>query len=225
MGPEISSILFYLFGAMAILCAIAVVVAKNPVTSAMGMALSFVATAAIFFNLNAQFLGIVQLIVYAGAILVLFLFIVMMLDIKAEERYNLLPMVTGVIIAGLFAGMVTRVALVMPGAKEGSCPVKALVEESGTLLVGDARPSKEARPASLSPYGGKLPEINPAAAALQLNPDASLEEAAAATSVPDTKLLGQKLFTEYNTAFAILGFALLAGTVGAVAIGRKFRKD
>lgn len=224
MGPEISSLLFCLFGAMAVICAIAVVVAKNPVTSAMGMALSFVATAAIYFNLGAQFLGIVQLIVYAGAILVLFLFIVMMLDIKAEERYTLMPMVMGVIIAGLFAGMVTRVALSLPGSREECCPAKALLCSVDELLIGDARPNKEPE-SQLSPYGGKLPAINPAMAARQLDPSMSPEEAATATSVPDTKLIGQKLFTEYNIAFAVLGFALLAGTVGAVAIGRKFRKD
>ena len=43
--------------------------------------------------------------------------------------------------------------------------------------------------------------------------------------MPDVKLLGQNLFSRYNIAFVILSFALLAGTVGAVALSRKIRKD
>lgn len=224
MEPAISSILFYLFGAMAIICAIAVIWAKNPVTSAMGMALSFVATAALYFGMGAQFLGIVQLIVYAGAILVLFLFIVMMLDVKAEEqgKHNFPLAILGVCIATALLGFVTSVALSLPGAKQGECPAKALAESVCELKIGTQCQPKEATQAAL--YGGRLPELSPAAAACQLAPGISKEEAAAA-AIPDTKLLGKKLFSEYNIAFVILSFALLSGAVGAVAVGRKFRKD
>ena len=51
------------------------------------------------------------------------------------------------------------------------------------------------------------------------------EEAAKATSISDVKLLGKCLYTHYNIPFVILGFALLSGTVGAVALARKIRKD
>ena len=53
----------------------------------------------------------------------------------------------------------------------------------------------------------------------------SPEAAAAATGYPDIKLLGKTLFSQYNIAFVILSFALLSGTVGAVALARKIRKD
>ena len=107
---SLCQILFYLLAAMAVLCAIGVVAYRNPVNSAMCMAMSFAMVAAIFFGMGAQFLGIVQLIVYAGAILVLFLFVVMMLDIKTEEEdnsftvfRNLVRMAPGALVSGVFA--------------------------------------------------------------------------------------------------------------------------
>ena len=118
MEAAISSILFYLFAMIAVLSAFGVVASRNPVTSAMCMAVSFASTAAVLFGMGAQFLGIVQIIVYAGAILVLFLFVVMMLDVKNEEsNLSSLPRaIVGVVVAGVFAGMVTKAALLLPGA-------------------------------------------------------------------------------------------------------------
>lgn len=223
MNEAISSILFYVFAFAAVVCAFGVVAFRNPVTSAMNMALCFGFTAAVFFGLGAQFLGIVQLIVYAGAILVLFLFIIMMLDIKTEERgrYSTSVACVGVIIAGVFAGMVTNVALHLPGADEGSCPVRALCENIGELGLNPEKATQEA--ATEHKLGGTLPALNAEAAALKLGADEAT--AAKATAFPDTKLLGQHLFTHYNIAFVILSFALLAGTIGAVALGRKIRNE
>lgn len=215
----ISSLVFYIFAVMAFICAIGVVAFRNPVTSAMCMALSFVATAAILFGMGAQFLGIAQIIVYAGAILVLFLFVVMMLDIKAEERkLTYLPQaVLGVIIASVFAGMVARVSLDLPGAREGKCPFM-------TLICSNCS-DEEASSAKAAGFGGALPALRPEAGAKALNPELDNDTAAAARDIPDTQLIGRKLFSEYNITFVILAFALFAGAVGAVAIGRKLRKD
>lgn len=215
----ISSLVFYIFAAMAFVCALGVVAFRNPVTSAMCMALSFVATAAILFGMGAQFLGIAQIIVYAGAILVLFLFVVMMLDLKAEEKkLTYLPQaVLGVVIASVFAGMVARVSLDLPGARDGKCPFMA-------LICSDCAQDADAKPAT-GPFGGTLPALSAAAAAKALTPGISDSAAADSTDIPDTKLIGRKLFTQYNIAFVILAFALFAGAVGSVALGRKLRKD
>ena len=112
---SLCQILFYVLAALAILCSIGVVAYRNPVNSAMCMAVCFAMIAAIYFGMGAQFLGIVQLIVYAGAILVLFLFVVMMLDIHNEghSKKTGLQAILGVswqaavsvIIAGLTAGL------------------------------------------------------------------------------------------------------------------------
>lgn len=223
MESAISSILFYVFAAAAVLCAFGVVAFRNPVSSAMNMALCFGFTAAVYFGMGAQFLGIVQLIVYAGAILVLFLFIIMMLDIKAEEhaRKSFPLACIAVIIAGIFAGFVTKVAISLPGATMGECPAIVLCESIGELAPGSI--AQKATAEGHAPYGSAMPDLSPAAAAKALGADEAT--ATAATDFPDTKLLGQSLFTKYNIPFVILSFALLAGTVGAVALGRKLRKD
>ena len=229
MDFAISSILFYVFAAMTLICACAVIFARNPVTSAMNMALCFAGTAALLFGMGAQFLGIVQIIVYAGAILVLFLFVVMMLDIRTEEEDNsfsvfrsLVRMAPGALVAGVFGSMICIAALKLPGATEWNNPLCTAWEARGELCVGK---QEGAESKSNGLYGGALPALTPAAAAKTLNPAISNEEAAKATSMPDVKLLGQNLFSRYNIAFVILSFALLAGTVGAVALSRKIRKD
>ena len=226
MDFAISSILFYVFAAMTLICACAVIFSRNPVTSAMNMALCFAGTAALLFGMGAQFLGIVQIIVYAGAILVLFLFVVMMLDIhnESKSRGSLVHAAICLLIAGFFAGIISWVSISLPGAKDNTCPAITLCESAGELLIGDARQVKEA-PAAAPQYGGCLPELNAAAAARMENPSISDADAAKATSIPDVKLLGKCLYTHYNIPFVILGFALLSGTVGAVALARKIRKD
>lgn len=80
------SLFFYLFSAIAVGGAIALIMFRNPVSSALSMVLSFIGMAALFIGLNAFFAGIIQILVYAGAIMVLFLFIIMLLDIKVQVR-------------------------------------------------------------------------------------------------------------------------------------------
>lgn len=78
--------LFYMFVVVAVAGALGVVINRNPVTCAFCMIGSFIGVAAMFIGLNAYFIGTIQILVYAGAIMVLFLFIIMLLDLKAEKR-------------------------------------------------------------------------------------------------------------------------------------------
>ncbi len=77
---------FWLFAVLMVVGAGAVVVNRNPVASALNLVLSFIGLAALFMMLDAYFIGIIQVLVYAGAVMVLFLFIIMLLDLRAEER-------------------------------------------------------------------------------------------------------------------------------------------
>jgi NADH-quinone oxidoreductase subunit J len=82
-------ILFYLFAAATLLCAVLVVAnpfSRNPVTSAMFLVLTIVSLAGLFVLLHAFFLAAVQVLVYAGAVMVLFLFVIMLLNLKEEEQ-------------------------------------------------------------------------------------------------------------------------------------------
>lgn len=86
---EIQEFIFILFAALTIVPAFLVVLARNTVTGAMCMILSFVGTAGLFIMLEAYLLAILEVLVYAGAVMVLFLFIIMLLNV---ERYSkLLP--------------------------------------------------------------------------------------------------------------------------------------
>ena len=73
---------FYFFALLAVTGGILLVTFRNPVSSALSMVLSFVGLAGLFIGLNAYFVGIVQVLVYAGAIMVLFIFIIMLLDLN-----------------------------------------------------------------------------------------------------------------------------------------------
>ena len=77
-----TQIIFYIFGAMLLLSATMVVVIKNPIHAALFLVLSFFSSAAVWLLLNAEFLAIALVLVYVGAVMVLFLFVVMMLDIN-----------------------------------------------------------------------------------------------------------------------------------------------
>jgi NADH-quinone oxidoreductase subunit J len=78
-------ILFYLFATLLVAGALGVITARNPVYSALFLVFSFVNSAAIWLLVEAEFLAIVLVLVYVGAVMVLFLFVVMMLDINLAE--------------------------------------------------------------------------------------------------------------------------------------------
>jgi NADH-quinone oxidoreductase subunit J len=79
------AVLFYLFSAVLIGAAVGVIASRNPVHAALYLVLAFVQSAALWLLLEAEFLAVVLVLVYVGAVMVLFLFVVMMLDINVEE--------------------------------------------------------------------------------------------------------------------------------------------
>ncbi|MEI6150978.1 MAG: NADH-quinone oxidoreductase subunit J [Chitinophagia bacterium] len=97
-------ILFYALSAFAIISAIMVLISKNPIHSVLWLILVFFAISGHYILLNAQFLAIVNIIVYAGAIMVLFLFVIMLMNVKKdkEPQKQLLVKLMGVIAGGSF---------------------------------------------------------------------------------------------------------------------------
>src|SRR6266849_1331362 len=96
-------ILFYVFAALTLACGVLVIAnpfSRNPVTSAMFLVLTIASLAGLFVLLHAVFLAAVQVLVYAGAVRVLFLFVIMLLDIKAEERRRVKRL-------GVFGGLIS----------------------------------------------------------------------------------------------------------------------
>jgi NADH-quinone oxidoreductase subunit J len=77
----IVNVLFYVFGAILVLCALGVITARNPVHCALFLVAAFLNSAVIWLLLQAEFLALTLIVVYVGAVMVLWLFVVMMLDI------------------------------------------------------------------------------------------------------------------------------------------------
>ena len=101
--------LFWIFSILMLVFGLGVVFFRNPVSSAMSLVMSFVALAAVFVTLDAFFIAVVQVMVYAGAVLVLFLFIIMLFDLRAEARrpVNLLAWAGGgLVVSGFLAALV-----------------------------------------------------------------------------------------------------------------------
>ncbi|MEK7684812.1 MAG: NADH-quinone oxidoreductase subunit J [Verrucomicrobiota bacterium] len=114
-------LLFYLFAALTLVCGFLVVanpVSRNPVTSAMFLVLTIVFMAGLFVLLHAFFLAAVQILVYAGAVMVLFLFVIMLLDLKEEEQRKVkrLSLVCGLVSVGAIVAIFVKSLLAtIPG--------------------------------------------------------------------------------------------------------------
>jgi NADH-quinone oxidoreductase subunit J len=136
---NVASIVFYAFAAILVFAALRVISSSNPVHSALWLVLSFFSAAGIWLLLQAEFLAIVLVLVYVGAVMVLFLFVVMMLDVnfaKLREQFKsyipvgatvgilVLVEMTLVLVGGYFA----------PAA--GPAPVAATADYSNTRALG-----------------------------------------------------------------------------------------
>jgi NADH-quinone oxidoreductase subunit J len=126
---NIHDALFWFFSIAMLLCGVLVVANRNPVNSAMCLVLLFVFMAGLFLLLEAIFLAVIQILVYAGAVMVLFLFVIMLLDIKATERRRLKWL-------GLIGGLAVAGAFVWELAKILAEPVKPLADSTMAFPAG-----------------------------------------------------------------------------------------
>src|SRR5882757_5909424 len=129
--PEI---LFYVFAALTLLCGVLVVTQRNPVNSAMFLVLTIISMAGLFVLLHAFFLAAVQVLVYAGAVMVLFLFVIMLLDLKEEERRKVkkLGFISGLISVGAIVGILIKS---LRGVQPSADPA-AFQHEGATIPLG-----------------------------------------------------------------------------------------
>lgn len=140
MSQHISTYLFYFLTFLAIFCALLVVFSKNPIYSALYLIVTFFATAGHYFLLNAQFLAAVHIMVYAGAIKVLFIYVISMLNLNKEvepHKSNLVKIAATV--AGCVFGLLLIAAL--RESETGAVPEYmekniGLIERLGKVLFG-----------------------------------------------------------------------------------------
>jgi len=117
---SIELILFYVFAAVLVASALAVVSVKNSVHAALLLVLCFFTSAALWLLVQAEFLAVALVLVYVGAVMVLFLFVVMMLDVKTEPlregfiRYLPLGVVVALVMLGEMVGLIGTSAMRFP---------------------------------------------------------------------------------------------------------------
>lgn len=186
-------LLFYLFALITLGFGFLVVTGRNPVTCALALAASFVGLAALFLSLDAYFIGVIQILVYAGAVMVLFLFIIMLLDIKTEEgkKLNVPAIVSGILLAVLLTLQIIAVVSSTPLAQKGT--------QDAPLALADA--------------AGKIGK----AAIPTITNDLKAGE------LPDAKLIGFTLFDQYGFHLQVIGLLLLVGTIGVVVLSKRER--
>lgn len=107
---QANDIFFGIFALLTLLCGLLVVLSRNPVNSAMFLVLAIASLAGLFVLLNAFFLAAVQVIVYAGAVMVLFVFVIMLLDLKEEQRRTIkkFSLGLGILTAGAVGFLLAR---------------------------------------------------------------------------------------------------------------------
>jgi NADH-quinone oxidoreductase subunit J len=133
-------IVFWVAAFAAVSAAIRVITIRNPITCVLHLIVTLIALAVIFLQLSAEFIALLQVIIYAGAIMVLFLFIVMLLNLKRDE-FEPNPL-RGIRVVGLLVGasLLAEFAVIFAGTDASLQPASAgfgSVESVGRAFFGD----------------------------------------------------------------------------------------
>lgn len=126
----ITPLLFYFFASLLIFFAVKVISSPNPLHSALYLVMTMMGLAAAFFQLNAQFIAGVQLIVYAGAVMVLFVIVLMLFDLEHE-----VTAFSKGLLAGLFKLLCAAIVMGVVIGTVGEAPGPATAEEATTLTA------------------------------------------------------------------------------------------
>lgn len=199
-------VMFWLFGVGALLCGVLMITSRNPVYAALWFALATLSTCGLFLLQSAPFLAAATIIVYAGAVIVTFLFVIMLAQQSGEAGYDQRSRQS---VAAIVSGFVFLGAIAFTLQSEGprlqlpEVVVAAVVEQEDPLA--DAGPM----PGAASPFGP---------VAVQLDSPNILSKADSSHPVGDMKGLGRSLFGDYLFAVEIAGTLLLIASIGAIAI-------
>jgi NADH-quinone oxidoreductase subunit J len=116
------TILFYLFAAVVVAGAVGVVSLRNPMYGALCLLATFLGVAALFLLRHAEFVGVVQIFVYGGGVMVLFLFVIMLVNLHRLREARMLASTAplAVVVAVLLVGMLLWAVLALPGVGSGA---------------------------------------------------------------------------------------------------------
>ncbi len=189
-------VVFLIAGALSIIGALGLILFRNPMHSVLSLVLSLFAVAVLFLNQDAQFLAAVQVIVYAGAIVVLFLFVIMLLGVDQSEDLSVEPIAGQRPIAlAIGAAILVLAVLFATSAPDGGVTgAMAVTAEKVDSITGTTRSATAALPDNQ--VDGR--ELD-----------------------PNIDQLGRSLFTDYVFAFEVTALLLTIAVVGAVLLARK----
>ncbi|MDC0187628.1 MAG: NADH-quinone oxidoreductase subunit J [Verrucomicrobiaceae bacterium] len=201
---------FYLFAFMAVAGGVLLVALRNPVSSALAMVLSFVGLAGLFIGLNAYFVGIVQILVYAGAIMVLFIFIIMLLDLNDEKpvKFKSSSVIAGLVIPLLL--VVQILGVIQLGSEGKKVEFEEITNES---MRKSAIQFSQADEDNIT-----FPREEQSAIYKSLTHEKS-------PKLPDTNLIGHTIFKSYNYPLQVVGVLLLVATIGVVILSKRSNKQ
>lgn len=148
------SYLFWFFSALMLIGGVSVIAFRNPVSSALSVVVSFIGLAGLFVGLSAFFVAVIQILVYSGAVMVLFLFIIMLLDLRpaAIRPGRVLPVVAGLILA---VALFFQLAGVLSESGVGHAPPldAAVFEQAATTFPAESQIATQLR-------AGRLPDVH-----------------------------------------------------------------
>ena len=125
------AIIFYLFGSLALVGAFFMVVRRNPVSSAVSLVLTLFSVAVLFLTLQASLVAILQIMVYAGAIMVLFLFVIMLLNLSDDSLQQIRPLAPKALLGMGMSGFIAFVLI--SGFTGGHFSFPSVDESFGTV--------------------------------------------------------------------------------------------
>jgi len=142
MQPVATTFFFYLLAGLTIASGLAVILRKNPVHSALALIVTLLAQAGLYLMLYAPFVAGVQIILYAGGIMVLFLFVIMLVNIERsqkEEQFNkqwIVGIIAALALGGLLVAVYTRGQALFP-SHAVQIPEQSNTQQIGVMLYGD----------------------------------------------------------------------------------------
>ena len=134
----LGQILFFFLAIVAITAALGMLIARNPVTSALWLILNLFCIAGLYLTLHAQFIAVIQVLVYAGAIMVLFLFVIMLLNLAALPRVQMVDIKRGIafiLTMGVLAQLTYIVARAVGALPEGITAAQAAEAGAATTIA------------------------------------------------------------------------------------------
>jgi NADH-quinone oxidoreductase subunit J len=199
-----TEVVFYVFAAVAVISAALCILQRNPVSAALWLVSTMFSLAAIYVLLNAQFIAAIQVLVYAGAIMVLFVFVVMILNRPEDEPWA---------IQGLFGKALAGLAILYLVARLSG-------------ILWDIKDTPHAVEAGPQPPPVRVAET----AGAHMNP----REAFAPGTGPEnertdafgsTRAVGKVLFNQYLFPFEAVSLVLLVAVVGGIAVARPHHRE